>query len=110
MTCNFGIVQNKGPNTILIEPGCRIQTSNFIFKRNKNIISVDATPVLIKTQASELWKIIIENLEDEEVTKLLDEIMKEKHAEFEIVDVLQKFHLQKIRKTSKVTRSVTWIT
>ena len=60
----------EGPNIILIEPGCTIQTSNFIFKRNKNIISEDATPVLIQTEASEPWKIITNNPEDEEVTKL----------------------------------------
>ena len=67
----------EGPNIILIEPGCRIQTSNFIFKRNKNIISEDATPVLIQTEASELWKIITNNPEDEEVTELLDEMMQD---------------------------------
>ena len=65
---------------------------------------------MIQTQASELWKIITENPEDEEVTKLLDEMMKDKQIEFKIVDVLQKFNLQKIHKTSKVTRSVTWTT
>ena len=70
----------EGPNIILIKPGCRIQTSNFIFKRNRNIISEDATPVLIQTQASELWKIIPKNPEYDEVTKLLDEMMQEKHT------------------------------
>ena len=41
---------------------------------------------------------------------MLDEMMKEKHTGFKIVDVLQKFHLEKLHKTSKVTRSVTWTT
>ena len=100
----------EGPNIILIEPGYRIQTSNFIFKRNKNIISEDATPVLIQTDASELWKIITNNPEDEEVTKLLEEMMQDKPKGFKIIDVMQKFNLRKIHKTSKVTRSVTWNT
>ena len=73
-------------------------------------MSEDATPVLIQTEAAELWKIITKNPEDEEVTKLLDEMMQEKHTGFKIVDVLQKFNLRKIHKTSKVTRSVTWTT
>ena len=100
----------QGPNIILIEPGCRIQTSNFIFKRNKNIISEDATPVLIQTEASELWKIITNNPEDEEVTELLDEMMQDKQTGFKIVDVMQKFNLRKIHKTSKITKSVTLTT
>ena len=41
---------------------------------------------------------------------MLDEMMQEKHTGFKIVDVLQKFNLRKIHKTSKVTRSVTWTT
>ena len=100
----------EGPNIIFIEPGCRIRTSTFIFKRNKNIISKNATPVLIQTEAAELWKIISKNPEEEEVTKLLDEMMQDKHTGFKIVDVLQKFNLRKIRKTSKITRSVTLTT
>ena len=100
----------EGPNIILIEPGCRIQTSNFIFKRNKNIMSEDATPVLIQTEAAELWKIITKNPEDEEITKLLDEMMQDKHTGFKIVDVLHKFNLRKIHKTSKINRSVTLTT
>ena len=100
----------EGPNIIYIEPGCRIQTSNFIFKRNKNIISEETTPVMIQTQTSELWKIISENPEDEEVNNLLDDLMKTKHTGFKIVDVLQKFHLRKLHKSSKITKSVTWTT
>ena len=100
----------EGPNIIYIEPGCRIQTSNFIFKRNKNIISEETTPVMIQTQASELWKIISENPEDDEVNNLLDDLMKTKHTGFKIVDVLQKFHLRKLHKSSKITKSVTWTT
>ena len=100
----------QGPNIILIEPGCRIQTSNFIFKRNKNIISEDATPVLIQTEASELWKIITNNPEDEEVTELLNEMMQDKQTGFKIVDVMQKFNLRKVHKTSKITKSVTLTT
>ena len=100
----------EGPNIIIIEPGCRIQTSNFIFKRNKNLLSEDATPVLNPTEASELWKIITNNPEDEEVTELLDEMMQDKQTGFKIVDVMQKFNLRKIHKTSKITRSVTLTT
>ena len=80
----------EGPNIILIEPGCRIQTSNFIFERNKNIISEDTIPIFIQTQASELWKKIMETPEDEEVTMLLDEMMKEKNRGFKIADFFAK--------------------
>ena len=36
--------------------------------------------------------------------------MQDKHTGFKIVDVLQKFNLRKIHKTSKITRSVTLTT
>ena len=36
--------------------------------------------------------------------------MKTKHTGFKIVDVLQKFHLRKLHKSSKITKSVTWTT
>ena len=65
---------------------------------------------MIQTQASELWKISTENPEDEQVNNFLDDLMEEKHTGFEIVDVLQKFHLRKLHKTSKITKSVTWTT
>ena len=53
---------------------------------------------------------ITEIPEDEDVTELLDEMMQEKHTGFKIFDVLQKFNLRKIYKTSKVTTVVAWTT
>ena len=41
---------------------------------------------------------------------MLDEMMQDKHTGFKIVDVMQKFNLRKVHKTSKITRSVTLTT
>ena len=74
----------------------------FHFQTKWNIISEEIASVLIQTQASELWKIISENLEDEEVKDLLDEMMNQIHTWFKIVDVLQEFYLKKLHKHPKL--------
>ena len=63
-----------GLNIINVAPGCRIQSTNYIFKRNKNIVSEELKPVLIQTPSDELWAIITEISENEQIKDVLDAI------------------------------------
>ena len=97
-----------GPNIINVAPGCRIQSTNYIFKRNKNIVSEEMKPVLIQTPSDELWTILTENSEDEQIKDVLDEMMKQQETGVNMVDIEQKFGLRTLHKKSKITRAFTW--
>ena len=97
-----------GPNIINVAPGCRIQSTNYIFKRNKNIISEELKPVLIQTPSDELWTIITGNSENEQIKDVLDEMMEKQENGINMVDIEQKFSLRTLHRKSKITRAVTW--
>ena len=100
-------IEIEGANILQIKAGCRVQSSGYIFKRNKEIFSENINPIMIDSiRETNIWSLISENAENEEIKGLLHEMVKKDSKGLRLVDIEDKFKLHKLRHRNKVTKTI----
>jgi len=100
-------IEIEGANILTIEAGCRVQSSGYIFKRNKEIFTDEISPILIDSIGkTNIWDLISKNAENENIKNLLHTMVKKNAKGLKLADIEDKFNLHKLRHRNKVTQNV----
>ena len=100
-------IEIEGANILQIKAGCRVQSAGYIFKRSKEIFSENIDPIMIDSiRETNIWSLISENAENEEIKGLLHEMVKKDAKGLRLVDIEDKFKLHKLRHRNKVTKNI----
>ena len=96
----------QGANILKLEPGCRIHSTDFVFKRNRLIVEEEIPAVLINSPNIEIWEMLTEKSKNQEIKPFLKEMFETEERGISISDIQSKFHLHALRRKTSLTRNV----
>ena len=81
---------NKGSSVLSLDSGCSVTTTDYVFKRNSQIVEHEERSVLIDTPSNDAWEWISRTQEDAALKTFLESMVDDDSSSMKIIDIESK--------------------
>ena len=96
----------QGANILTLDPGCRVHSTDFVFKRNRQLVEKEVAAVLVDSPSANIWDLLSKKAQDEEIKPFLDLMLQEEEKGIRVADIESKFNLHKLHHKTSVTTNL----